>query len=151
MVLCHSVACTLLVKLFWEPAVHHNFCVTNMNIESQYFTYVWGGNCILFQVNWDWSAVLFGETNQKKMTRMVHSFFFHPALNMLPHHPSLASMSKCFVWQGSAYHQNGCNWVLVCAYTHAHVLIFIESSQVVQRWLIIWGQSSCGGSKCNYD
>lgn len=114
---CHSVACTLLVKLYWELMVQYNFCAANMNIESQYFMDVWGGSCIMFQANWDWSAVQFGETNQKKMTRMVHSFCFHPALNMLPHHPSLASMSKCFVWQGSACHQNGCNWVLVCAYT----------------------------------
>jgi len=88
-----------------------------MNIASQYFMNAQGGCCILFQVNWDWNAVLFGETNQKKMTRMVHSFCFHPALNMLPHHPSLANMSKCFVWQGSACHQDGCNWVLVCDYT----------------------------------
>lgn len=114
---CHSVACTLLVQLYWEPTVRCNFCAGNMNIESQYFMDVWGWSCIMFQANWVWSAVQFGETNQKKMTRMDHSFCFHPALNMLPHHPSLASMSKYFVWQGSACHKKGCKWVLVCAYT----------------------------------
>jgi hypothetical protein len=61
--------------------------------------------------------VLFGGINLKKMTQMVHSFCFHPALNMPPLHPSLASMSKCFVWQGSVCHQNGCNWVLSYSYT----------------------------------